>query len=222
MSNPALSQSPKLAEQSLPAVVRKSRDSGFVGSLDDLLRRDAGGESTPTGASSCNMGSSDSGHSLSDGEGSTSASNSGATATPSVVSSASKRGQTGAMQLEKVDEENLATDGAATSSSQASSPSHAPSTPPTGNLATTTNLNLQATSKEAAVEQSLDSSPENHPESFARSNPARARVIQPRYTHSLNFINLFAHGKVAGRKNRTRNHFLNVQISLTFDTYEFT
>ena len=126
MSNPALSQSPKLAEQSLPAVVRKSRDSGFVGSLDDLLRRDAGGESTPTGASSCNMGSSDSGHSLSDGEGSTSASNSGATATPSVVSSASKRGQTGAMQLEKVDEENLATDGAATSSSQASSPSHAP------------------------------------------------------------------------------------------------
>ena len=185
MSNPALSQSPKLAEQSLPAVVRKSRDSGFVGSLDDLLRRDAGGESTPTGASSCNMGSSDSGHSLSDGEGSTSASaNSGATTTPSVVSSASKRGQTGAMQLEKVDEENLATDGAATSSSQASSPSHAPSTPPTGNLATT-NLNLQATSKEAAVEQSLDSSPENHPESFARSNPARARVIQPRYAHFM-------------------------------------
>ena len=158
------------------------------------------------------MGSSDSGHSLSDGEGSTSASaNSGATTTPSVVSSASKRGQTGAaMQLEKVDEENLATDGAATSSSQASSPCHAPSTPPTGNLATTTtNLNLQATSKEAAVEQSLDSSPENHPESFARSNPARARVIQPRYTHSLNFVNLFAPGKVAGRKNRTRNHFLN-------------
>ena len=180
MTNPALSQSPKLAEQSLPAVVRKSRDSGFVGSLDDLLRRDAGGESTPTGgASSCNMGSSDSGHSLSDGEGSTSASNSGgATTTPSVVSSASKR-QT--MQLEKVDEENLATDGAATtSSSQASSPCHAPSTPPT-----TTNLNLQATSKEAAVEQSLDSSPENHPESFARSNPARARVIQPRYASLL-------------------------------------
>ena len=169
------------------------------------------------------MGSSDSGHSLSDGEGSTSASanSGGATTTPSVVSSASKRGQTGAMQLEKVDEENLATDGAATSSSQASSPSHAPSTPPTGNLATT-NLNLQATSKEAAVEQSLDSSPENHPESFARSNPARARVIQPRYSHSLNFVNLFAPGKVAGRKNRTRNHFLNGQNSLTFDTYEFT
>ena len=186
MTNPALSQSPKLAEQSLPAVVRKSRDSGFVGSLDDLLRRDAGGESTPTGASSCNMGSSDSGHSLSDGEGSTSASNT-TTTTPSVVSSASKR-QPGAMQLEKVDEENLATDGAATSSSHASSPSHAPSTPPTGNLATTTNLNLQTTSKEAAVEQSLDSSPENHPESFARSNPARSRVIQPRYAHLLNFM----------------------------------